>query len=236
MKRLVILLSLAALISACGKKDETSGKTEGAESTEDKAAEPEKPADKPEAPAPDFSMWVPDAKQKAWQGSWLVKENGAVQAWTIAGDKVQTWDGEEEKAFTLAFEAPCRATFKNEQGMSFPRNFSVVEGKLRYGAGGYRRDAEAIFCDGSGAIYVLGADGKCSTWDEKFGKWEHKEGAECSIKKGEDGKEVFAHGSPNEGEWPIEGDAIVPKSSFPTEAVEGDFAAAKTARDEKASK
>ncbi|KIG17201.1 hypothetical protein DB30_03514 [Enhygromyxa salina] len=182
---------------------------------------------------PDFSKWDTQAKGKAWQGSWLAKENGKIQAWTITGDKVQTWDGEQEKAFTLVVESPCKVSFKNDAGMSFPRPFSVVGGKLRYGAGGYRSGAEVIFCDDSGSVYTIDATGKCSEYEDDFGKWKQKDG-DCGVEKNDEGAEVFVHGDPNGGKWVIEGDAIVPRGSFVTEAVEGDFAAAKLARDAKA--
>lgn len=225
-----ILVSLLA-VAACGKsKDDAApaDKTPSDDSTgADKTAAPAKAA------GPDFSSWDQAGKANAWQGSWLAKENGTIQAWTIAGDKVQTWDGTEEKSFTLVVDAPCHAGFKNDKGMVFPRNFTSVDGKLRFGAAGYRRGAEAIFCDDSGDIYVLDAASKCSLWKEKFGDWEQTDGV-CEIKKNADDVEVFSHGDPNSGEFVIEGDSILPRSSFPTEPVEGDFAAAKAARDAKA--
>lgn len=218
-----VLVSLV-LVVGCGKSEDKGDNT--AKSGESKAG-----ATKSEGP--DFSAWDTEGKAKAWQGSWLAKENGKIVAWTISGDKVQTWNGSEEETFALVVEAPCHAVFKTETGMMFPRNFSVVDGKLRYGAGGYRKGAEAIFCDDSGDIYVLDSASTCSLWKEDFGKWS-KGAGECSIKKNEEGAEVFAHGDPNGGEFLISGDAIVPKASFPTEPVAGDFAAAKAARDAKA--
>ncbi len=222
--RISYLLLTIVLISACGKSEDKGGKS----SSPDKEK-----AGATKTAGPDFSAWDTAGKAKAWQGSWLAKENGNIVAWTITGDKVQTWDGSEEASFALVVEAPCHALFKTDTGMMFPRNFSVVDGKLHYGAGGYRKGPEAIFCDDSGDIYVLDAASKCALWKEDFGKWS-KGAGDCSIKKNEEGGEVFAHGDPNGGEFVISGDAIVPKASFPTEAVAGDFAAAKAARDAKA--
>jgi hypothetical protein len=233
MKPLLILSTVVVpvlAVSACGKsKDEpTSEPTSSGDKTKDKAAGEAK-----KAAGPDFSSWDQEGKAAAWQGSWLAKESGSIQAWTVAGDKVQSWDGKEEKTFALVVEAPCHAGFKNDKHMIFPRNFTSVGGTLRFGSAGYRRGAEALFCDDSGDIYMLDAASTCTLWKEKFGDWTATDG-ECSIKKNAEGVEVFAHGDPNSGEFVIEGDAILPNSSFPTEAVEGDFAAAKTARDAKA--
>lgn len=233
MKSLSILSSILIpllAIAACGKsKDEAKTETAAA-SDKDEAAKTEAPK---KATGPDFAAWDQDGKAKAWQGSWLALENGTIQAWTITGDKVQTWDGEEEKAFTLVVDAPCHAGFKNEKNMTFPRLFTVLGGKIRFGASGYRRGAEALFCDDSGDFYILDAEGKCTIWKDDFGDWSKTDG-ECSIKKNEEGADVFTHPDPNGGEWVIEGDTILPRGSFPTEPVEGDFAAAKTARDAKA--
>ena len=237
MKPLSILFRVVVpvlAISACGKsKDDATDKPATGETTSGKTTTEKGPAEAKKAAAPDFSSWDQEGRAKAWQGSWLAKENGTIQAWTIAGDKVQSWDGKEEKEFTLVVDAPCHAGFKNEKNMVFPRNFTSLDGALRFGAAGYRRGAEALFCDDSGDIYMLDAASKCTLWKEKFGDWTATDG-ECSIKKNAEGVEVFAHGDPNGGEFVIEGESILPKASFPTEAVEGDFAAAKAARDAKA--
>ncbi len=224
-----VTLSLS-LTLACGKKSEDNNKDTKAKSEPVKASNMDQPK---KGKAPDLSKWNQSEKEKAWQGSWLAKENGKIQAWTITGDAVQTWDGEEELSYTLGFTAPCRAAFKSDNGMSLPRVFAAVGGELRFGAGGYVDGAEALFCDGSGANYIVSADGKCSKWEDDFRKGWIKTDAECGIKKNADGVAVFFHGSPNSGEWIVEGDAIVPNSSSPTELVTGDFAAAKTARDAK---
>lgn len=230
---LVALCMSVALMIGCGKKSEKEGG--GEPPAKDEGAGTKVVEQGKGGAAPDFSKWDATGKAKAWQGSWLAKENGVVQAWTVTGDKVQTWDGTEEGSFTLVVESPCRAGFKNEQGMTYPRPFAAVGGKLRYGAGGYKNGPEAIFCDDSGATYVVDAAGACTLWDEKFGKWEKLNG-ECGFRTNAEGAEVFFHGDPNSGEWAIEGDAIVPRGSFPTEPVEGDFAAARAARDLKAGK
>ena len=222
-----VIVPVVAL-SACGKSKDESKSTETGETT--KKATPDTPK---KAAGPDFSSWDQAGKAKAWQGSFLAKENGTIQAWTITGDSVQTWDGKEEKSFTLVVDNPCHAGFKNEKNMIFPRNFTSVAGALRFGASGYRRGPEVLFCDDSGDVYMLDAASKCTLWKEKFGDWTATDG-ECSIKKNAEGVEVFSHGDPNRGEFVIEGDAVLPRSSFPTEVVEGDFAAAKAARDAKA--
>jgi hypothetical protein len=222
VQKIFILVALLS-ITGCSKSEDKAG--EGASATPGESSK--------KAGGPDFSAWDQAGKAKAWQGSWLAKDNGSVVAWTVTGDDVQTWNGTEEKSYKLVVEAPCHAVFKTDSGMMFPRNFSVVEGKLRYGAGGYRKGAEAIFCDDSGDIYVLDAASKCALWKEDFGKWSQSDG-ECSISKDAEGQEVFSHGDPNGGDFQISGDAIVPKASFPTEAVAGDFSAAKLARDAKA--
>lgn len=232
--RYAMLVVLAILAIACGKKDDKGSDKGGDKGTAAGTGDKADNKAPPPAEAPDFSMWKGDEKMKAWEGSWLVKDNGTIQAWTVAGTKVTTWDGDKEESFTLEMVAPCRAQFKNDKGMMFPRNFTVVDGQLRYRSwgAGYREGDKAIYCDASRRIYVLDGD-KCVTWEDKFGKWE-KADAECGIKKNDDGAEVFHHGDPNAGEFPIEGGAIVPESKFETEKVEGDHEAAKKARDARA--
>ncbi len=231
MKPLAILVTVVVpvlAVSACGKSNDEATPAATSSGDEARAA-----AEAPKKLAPDFSSWDLEGRAKAWQGSWLAKENGTIQAWTVTGEKVQTWDGSEEKVFTLVVDFPCHAGFKNEKNMVFPRNFTSVDGALRFGAAGYRRGPEVLFCDDSGDVYMLDAASKCTLWKEKFGDWTATDG-ECSIKKNTDGGEVFSHGDPNGGEFFIEGDAVLPRSSFPTEAIEGDFAAAKVARDARA--
>lgn len=222
-----ILITVTALaLGGCGKKDD-SGKGKG-EGGEGKKAAPTN--------APDFGPWDMDGKKKAWTGSWVVLENGTVQAWTVTGDKVQTWDGKEEKTFTLKLAAPCRAYFATGEGMQFPREFSLVGGKLQYrGSGaGFRKGKEAIFCDMSGEIFTLDGAGKCSMWKDKFRQWERAD-AECGFKKNAEGAEVFFHKGTNDGEYALSGDAILSKTSFETLSAP-DHAAAKALRDQKAAK
>ncbi|MDY0000173.1 MAG: hypothetical protein RBU30_02645 [Polyangia bacterium] len=220
------LLVASLALSGCGKKDSSS------------AGKDKKDEAKPAAPTdgPDFGPWDMEGKKKAWAGSWVTMENGTVQAWTVAGDQVQAWDGKEEKTYTLKLAAPCRAYFATKDGMQFPREFSVVNGKLQFRASGagYRKGKEALFCDMSGEIFVLDGAGKCSMWKDKFGKWERAD-AECGFKKGEDGAEVFFHKGTNEGDYPLSGDAILSKTSFETLGA-ADHAAAKALREEKAPK
>lgn len=189
------------------------------------------------AGGPSFAAWDLPGKAKAWQGSWLVKENGSVQAWTITGDKVETWDGKEAKTFTLKVTAPCAAEFVSANGMAFPYKFTVVDGKLqKREAAGYRKGAEVLFCDGAGDFYTVDAAGACTLWKaEGFGSKATlvKSPGTCGIKPGAKGGEVFFHEGTNAGEFEIRGDAILARTSFETEAVAGDHAAAKAARDAK---
>lgn len=224
--RMLVIITLAFAFGGCGKKESSSGDKKG--SGGGKTAAP--------ANAPDFGPWDMEGKKKAWTGSWVVLENGTVQAWTIAGDQVKTWDGKEEKTYTLKMDAPCRAYFATSGGMMFPREFSVVGGKLQFrgGGAGYRKGKEALFCDMSGSFFVLGPGGKCTMWKKKFQDWE-KSDAECGFKKGEDGAEVFFHKGVNEGDYPLSGDAILSKTSFETLPA-ADHAAAKALRDQKAAK
>lgn len=233
----LLTISAVAMIAACNSNSEPAAEAD--DTADDTAAEKQAtdPADEVVEPkAPDFSKWKPADKQAVWQGSWLVKQNGTIVAWTIDGTNVTTWDGETEKKYTLEITAPCRASFKNDKGYSFPRNFTAVDGALRYGSmgAGYRDGANAIYCDASGAIYVL-ADDTCTIWEEDFGKWETRD-AECGIKKNADGAEVFFHADPNGGDFEITGNAIVSNSSFPTEKVDGDHEAARKAREAKVAK
>jgi hypothetical protein len=220
-----LVLSGSLFLGAC-KKDEAAPKDKPVTETK------EAPKDKPPEPAkvaPDFSAWDPAGKAKAWTGSWVVKENGIFQAWTVAADgKVDVREGDKDKTYKLEVEIPCTAYFATDQGMKFPHPFTVTaDGKVRSnaGGGGYKKGAEAIFCDGSGTIYVLGADGKCTTWTKDF-EWKKADG-DCSLAKNAEGKDVFKHGDPNGGEFDIDGDAILGGQS-PTESA-ADHEAAKAA-------
>lgn len=228
LRSAILTIVAVTLMTACNSDNEPADKAESADPTTEPADEVVEPE------APDFSAWKPEDKQAAWQGSWLVKHNGTIVAWTVDGTNVTTWDGETEKKYTLEITAPCRAALKNDKGYSYPRNFTVVDGALQYrGMGaGYRNGADAIYCDASGAIYML-AGGTCTIWEEDFGKWERRDG-ECGIKKNAEGAEVFFHADPNGGDFAIVGTAILNDTSFPTEKVEGDHAAARKARDAKA--
>lgn len=186
--------------------------------------------EKKPAAGPDFAAWDTAGKKKAWTGSWVAKDNGSWQAWTVGADgKVQVRDGEKDETYNLEVEIPCYAYFANEKGMKFPHPFTVkADGKIHTSGsgGGYRKGSEAIFCDGSGSIFVLAADGKCTTYKDDFGKWVASPG-ECSLAKSADGKDVFKHGDPNGGEFAIDGDAIIAGSN-PTESA-ADHEAAKAA-------
>lgn len=211
------------------------GKQEPVPSSETKPTQAAAAATAAKAAAgPDFAAWGLADRKQAWQGSWIVKENGKLQAWTITGDTVQTWDGEKEETFTLKLEAPCRALFATASGMQFPRDFTVAGGKLRFRAGGagYRKGSEAMFCDASGDIYVVDAAGACARWESKFGDFTKTE-AKCGFRKNAEGAEVFFHDGPNEGEYTLEGDAILSRTSFETEPA-ADHAAARAARDARA--
>ena len=221
-----MLLSLTAAAS-CSKKDKDGG---------DKPAGGTSGAGAAPSGGPDFAAWDPAGKQKAWQGSWLVKDNGTVQAWTITGDQVQTWDGKEDKTYTLTFTAPCRAQF-GSGGMMQPREFGVVDGALQYrsGGAGIRKGKEALWCDMSGDFYTVDAAGACTFWEaDDFGKQLTKKPGVCGFKPGANGAEVFFHEGTNAGEFELRGDAILSDASFETEKVAGDHAAAKAARDAKA--
>ncbi len=184
-----------------------------------------------------FAAWDQAGKAKAWQGSWLVKENGSVQAWTITGDKVETWDGKDAKTYTLKVTAPCAAEFVAANGMALMFKFAAVDGKLqKREAAGYRKGAEVLFCDGAGDYYTVDAAGACTLWkQEGFGSQATltKTPGTCGIKPNAKGGEVFFHEGTNAGEFEIRGDAILASTSFETEPVAGDHAAAKAARDAK---
>jgi hypothetical protein len=173
-------------------------------------------------------------KQQAWQGSWVLKDNGSFQAWTVTGDKVQVWDGSADKTYTLKLVSPCRAYFADPGGMQFPHEFAVTGGKLRSrpGGAGARKAGEAIFCDPAGDLYTVDAAGACTLWKDDFGEWKQGPG-ECGFKKDAQGVEVFFHKGANEGEFAVEGDAILSKVSADTEAA-ADHEAAKTAAAAKA--
>ena len=227
-------LCLVAAVTGCKKTEAPTAGAPAAGAPAATAAAPA-PAPAPAAAGVDFAKWDQAGKAKAWQGSWLVKENGTIQAWTITGDDVQTWDGKDEKKFKLNITSPCRASFVTADGTSMPREFAAVDGKLQFrGDGaGYRKGGEVLFCDPTGDFYTIDASGACSLWTaDKFDSKKATKGpGTCSIKKNAKGEDVFTHEGTNSGEFEIRGDAIVSHASFETQKVDGDFAAAKTARD-----
>ena len=178
---------------------------------------------------PSFLAWAPEERAQAWQGSWVVKENGTVQAWTIAGDQVQVWDGTAEKTFRLDFESPCRAMFWTPDGMGMPRPFSVTDGKLRFraGGGGYVKGDEALFCEPGGDTLVLAADGTCTAWS-RLGSWEKKP-TTCAVATDAAGVRTFSYEGSQEP-IAIEGVAILSRTSMDITSYP-DHAAARAARD-----
>ena len=225
---------LVAAAVGCKKKDAPEAAPGAAPATGAKAAAAA-PAAAPAAGGLDFSEWDQAGKAKAWLGSWLAKENGTIQAWTVAGDTIQTWDGKDEKKFKLDVTAPCRASFVMDGGGSMPREFASVDGKLQFrGDGaGYRKGGEVLFCDPAGDFYTIDASGACALWTADH--FDHKKLTKgpgvCSIKKNAKGEEVFVYEGTNSGEFEIHGDAILSHASFETQKVDGDFAAGKAARD-----
>jgi hypothetical protein len=182
--------ALAALLAAAAcSKTETKTSGAGASPTSpSRAASP--------AGGPDFAAWDPAGKANAWQGSWLVKDNGTIQAWTITGDQVQTWDGTTEKAYTLKVTSPCTAQLVTAGGVGMMYTFAAVDGKLqKREAAGYRKGAAALFCDGGGDVYVVDAGGACTRWEGNFGEFKQTTDGVCGFKAGAKG-EVFFHEGP----------------------------------------
>jgi hypothetical protein len=211
-----LMLALVVALCGCDKSSPSSSSSGGGKQSG-------KPAAKP---GPDFSAWDLEGKKKAWQGSWVLKDNGSFQAWTITGAKVQVWDGAEDKTYELQIQAPCRAYFA-DGNMRFPHEFAVVAGKLRSrpGGAGYRKGREVLFCDPAGDVYTLDGDDNCTLWKHEFEDFKKTDG-ECGLKKDADGNETFFHKGSNEGVFKIVGDAIVSDVSADTEPA-ADHAAAK---------
>jgi hypothetical protein len=237
---LVAALALTGVLAACKDKDKAKDQDKGqpAPSQPPVADTPKDPPAPPPAPKPDFSAWDPAGKAKAWTGSWVLMDNGSYQAWTVGADgKVEVWEDGKDSTFRLEVEIPCYAYFATDSGMKYPHPFTVLaDGALRSnsGGGGYRKGSEAIFCDASGTIYALAADGACSAWSQDFAEWK-KEAADCRLAKNAEGKDVFFHAGPNEGEYLLEGDAIL-GGSKPTERADSHDAAKTAAAGKNAAK
>jgi hypothetical protein len=223
----LLALALAASVVACDKKSSSPA-------GDDDDNKPK--TDKKEKPAPDFASWDLEAKKKAWQGSWVVKDNGTYQAWTITDAKVQVWDGSSDKTYQLQIQAPCRAYFLAEGGIKFPHEFAVVKGKLksRPGGAGVRKGAQAMFCDPSGDVYTVDESEQCTLWKSEYGEFKKTDG-QCGLKKDDKGNESFTHKGTNEGVFPIEGDAILSEVSSDTESA-SDHADAKAKAKKKSGK
>jgi len=178
---------------------------------------------------PDFSSWDMPAKEKAWQGSFVIDDGR--EAMSISGDTVMNWDGSEEFTYTLKLVSPCSGWLV-EGGVKNGFTYTVVGGTLRYtglSGGGYRRGTEAIAC--LFGVYVLDTTGTCTYWQERAGTWSKSPG-ECGFKRRPDGSEVFfaRHDGINEI-FTIEGDSLVP-GGLATQKV-ADYATAKAAVDAK---
>ena len=204
---LVAALASTAFLGACDDKEKSAPAKK-----DPVAVTPKDEPAPPPAPKPDFSAWDPAGKAKAWTGSWVLMDNGSYQAWSVGADgKVEVWEDGKDSVFRLEVEIPCYAYFATDSGMKYPRPFTVLaDGALRSnaGGGGYRKGSEAIFCDASGTVYLVAADGTCSAWSQEFADWK-KEAADCRLAKNAEGKDVFFHAGPNEGEYLLEGDAIL---------------------------
>jgi hypothetical protein len=143
-----LMLALVVALCGCDKSSPSSSSSGGGKQSS-------KPAAKP---GPDFSAWDLEGKKKAWQGSWVLKDNGSFQAWTITGAKVQVWDGAEDKTYELQIQAPCRAYFA-DGNMRFPHEFEDF--KKTDGECGLKKDAdgnETFFHKGSneGVFKIVG--------------------------------------------------------------------------------
>jgi hypothetical protein len=184
---------------------------------------------KAEPQRPDFASWDMPAKQKAWQGAFVIDDGR--EAMSIRGDQVTNWDGDKEFTFTLELVSPCSGWLV-EGGVKNGFTYTVVDGALRYtgvSGGGYRRGKEAIVC--RVGVYLLDAAGTCTYWQERAGAWAKTPGR-CGFRSRPDGSEVFfvLHEGINEI-FTIEGDSLVPPG-LATQKV-ADYATAKAAVDAK---
>lgn len=185
---------------------------------------------KSDAPTqPDFASWDMPAKQKAWQGAFVIDDGR--EAMAISGDQVTNWDGDKEYTFTLELVSPCSGWLV-EGGTRNGVTYTVVDGTLRYtglSGGGYRRGKEAIVC--RVGVYILDAAGTCTYWQESSGVWSGTPGT-CGFKPRADGSEVFFvhHEGINEI-FTIDSDSLVP-IGLATQKV-ADYATAKATVDAK---
>jgi hypothetical protein len=140
----------------------------------------------------------------------------------VKGNKATATDGTVEAAMDFSIKSPCEARFsesitegsmkggKSHHDMMFVvQNGALVVGS---GAGGYRKGKAAIVCSEGmdGGVTIVGEDGKCVTWSNKFDKYEKKDNT-CAWSQ-DGGKDILTVGT---GDWAskLEADGDVLMSS-----------------------
>ncbi|MFO7565859.1 MAG: hypothetical protein R6X02_24670 [Enhygromyxa sp.] len=182
---------LSAVLALLGCKDKDKEPPPSGERTQEPV--PETPKDAPSGPFAGFDF---DAAAKRWQGAWVLPGAiGRKVAWSLEGEKLTEFDGENDKTYEFAIYSPCQVTYTDaDAGVTTYKTFTFVGDELYTGLGGAGTViGDAIVACMSGKTYVLRGE-ECLEWSEMFDNWKSKP-AECQVTgKGPDRKFVSAHG------------------------------------------
>jgi hypothetical protein len=158
------------------------------------------------------------ARRKAIAGAWVVRNSdggGFASDYTqpmailidAKSDQVTIWDGREQRTARLRLDGPCSLSLmehdKESGGESGPNYAMLVhDGVAQIGGiedAGERVGDGAVVC--TGFVYVMDDDGDCarvSAFDRPDGSTETSgDRAECSFRKDDKGKPVFAYRDPS---------------------------------------
>lgn len=199
---------------------------------------------------PDFSNWDLTSGAVAWQGSWLVKSNSGLEAWTITGDKVRAYNGETEAEYDFSLESPCSAKVTIDENTWTTWPFAIIQDELAPGDGGVRKGDSAVLCLHGVDLMMLDESGRCSLWIAPFEKRKKVPAPNCGFRKTAVGDDVFFHdafvgraddeASFAAAEYMVRGNAIyadkreladlsASSERGTMQKIDGDFAAAKAA-------
>ena len=124
----------------------------------------------------DFDM---DAVVAAWQGDWVVRNQGQKEAWHVEGQALTTFQNGKESSKTLDFYGPCKAgaTSSNDRGtVSEIVSFGIVDGRIVQDNAVVRQGDKIVGCDSKKLIYFDGTN--CTIFDPKEIRGRSDEGYE----------------------------------------------------------
>ena len=138
---------------------------------------------------------------KAWQGNWVVRNQSKMQAWQVNGRNVTVFDGKEEKAYTLGFNGPCKAsiTSATDTGVvGLMVGFSVlgdqIHTPLRQSShwdgehfAGCLSGGHLLYYDANSCVYF-----DANLPRNKTTSWTRQE-VECEVKEGSTGNKYLSY-------------------------------------------